>query len=500
MTDTIAAISTAVGQAGLSVIRMSGQTAFEVADRCFKKGNRLNNSPELEENNDVIQLGTFKNHEIIQSVTSVKQETQQPVTSMDSHTIAYGQLYWPDTGAKIDEIILMKMAAPRTYTRENTVELQIHGGYVLALEVLRLLFSLGVRAAEPGEFTKRAFLNGRIDLVEAEAVIDLIQSHTTAGARVALDQMDGRLSEKIARYRRDILGALGHLEVNLDYPEHDEEEMTLETLKKMLMTVEQEMKILLDGFQVGKILREGLPAAIIGKPNVGKSSLMNRLSGKNRSIVTEIPGTTRDIIEEYVNILGIPLKLMDTAGLRDTEDIVEKIGVDRAHEALENAGLILALFDASVTMDEMDRRIFKTIEDQINKTIFIINKADIAKPGVVEDLKKSIKELCTSEPLIISALQDEGLDALEKRISEISSIAGADWDNQVLLTNSRHERLLNEACAQIKEARVACENAVTLDIIAFMMKAGLESLGRITGDHASEDLLHDIFSRFCIGK
>ncbi len=454
--DTIAGISTAVGQSGISIIRLSGPEAFEIVDQVFRGRETVKNQP--------------------------------------SHTVRYGKIY-SDEGEVLDEVLLTKMAAPRTYTRENVVEVSCHGGYTLARALLDLLYQKGARPAEPGEFTKRAFLNGRIDLAQAEAVMDVIQARTERVSKVAVRQLEGALSEKINRIREKLIGLLSHIEVNLDYPEYDVEEITLSQAQKEAEAVVEELSRLIESFRYGKVLREGLEVVIAGRPNVGKSSLMNRLARKNKSIVTDIPGTTRDVVEEYVNIKGIPVKLMDTAGVHHTEDYVEQLGVERTLKAIEDADFIIVLEDASSPSGSLEDTIKKRVDEAGKPLVQVFNKIDLIHSPEQSKLKEA-----NPQALFLSVSEDKGIEALEDRLFGFASKNQQDVDNQVLITNTRHELQLKKARDYLNTALEAVHGGLTLDMVALDLKGALEELGRITGHHADEDVIHAIFSRFCLGK
>jgi len=455
--DTIAAISTAVGNSGISIIRISGPNAFLAADRIFKG------------------KGSFQSYK--------------------SHTVHYGKIIDPDTNTIIDEVLIIKMAAPKTYTREDIVEINCHGGYVTASKILNILYRQETRPAEAGEFTKRAFINGRIDLAQAEAVMDLISSRTEKSSNIALSQLEGKLSVEVNKLRKSLVEMLAEIEVNLDYPEYDFEEITSEKCSTKLELIKKELENLITSFSFGKILREGMEVAIIGKPNAGKSSLLNRLSRKNRAIVTEIPGTTRDILEEYVNILGLPIKLIDTAGLRETEDRVEKIGVEKALEVINSADLILFILDANSGFEKEDRDILAKVKNFSNKTMFVVNKTDATDPEKFNEIKAEIPEF-----LETSVLEDLGINTLESEIYRFANKSETDMDNQVLVTNARHKMLLTDALKGINTALSAISAGMTLDIISMDIKSAADKLGEITGHMVSEEVVLNIFQRFCVGK
>ena len=455
--DTIAAISTAVGNSGISIIRISGPNAFSAAGRVFKG------------------KGSFQSYK--------------------SHTVHYGKIIDPETNIIIDEVLIIKMAAPKTYTREDIVEINCHGGYVTASKILDILYRQEIRPAQAGEFTKRAFLNGRIDLAQAEAVMDLISSRTEKSSNIALSQLEGKLSVEVNKLRQSLVEMLAEIEVNLDYPEYDFEEITSEKCSTKLELIKKELEKLIASFSFGKILREGMEVAIIGKPNAGKSSLLNRLSRKNRAIVTEIPGTTRDILEEYVNILGLPIKLIDTAGLRETEDRVEKIGVEKALEVINSADLILFILDANSGFEKEDRDILEKVKNFSNKTMFVVNKTDATDPEKFNEIKTEIPEF-----LETSVLEDSGINTLESEIYRFANKSETDMDNQILVTNARHKMLLIDALRGINTALSAISAGMTLDIISMDIKSAADKLGEITGHMVSEEVVLNIFQRFCVGK
>ena len=456
--DTIAGVSTAVGNSGISVIRLSGPEAFIIADKIFKGKNT--------------------------------------VLDQKSHTIQYGKIISNLSKEVIDEVLLTKMEAPRTYTRENIVEISSHGGYTIAVSLLNLLYNNGARLAEPGEFTKRAFLNGRIDLSQAEAVMDIIQARTQRVSKVAVKQLEGSVSKKLDEIRERIITLLSDIEVNLDYPEYDAEEVTLAQAGSTAEEIIGELDELIRSFHFGKLLREGMEVVITGRPNVGKSSLMNRLTRKNRSIVTDIPGTTRDTVEEYVNIKGIPVKLVDTAGVRETFDQVEKQGVERSIKAILDADLAIVLIDIPQGFIPEDQILLKKVSDEQKPYVLCFNKTDLVKE------EQKINELIKEYPgaILMSISEDTGIDELEERIFEFATENRQDIDNQVLITNARHEQQLKKAKEYLESAVNVSKEKMTLDMVALDLKIALEELGKITGHHADEDVINAIFSRFCLGK
>ena len=456
--DTIAAISTPLGEGAIGIVRLSGEEAIPIADRVFR-------SP------------------------SGKKLAQVP-----SHTIHYG--YIMDGDHKIDEVMVTVMRGPRTYTREDVVEINCHGGILAVNRILDLVLSNGARIAEPGEFTKRAFLNGRIDLSQAEAVMDLIRAKTDRAMDAALGQMEGRLSQKIRKLRQEILEVLAQVEVNIDYPEYDDvEEMTHQLLKEKALYIKKEIGSLLRTARQGKILREGLKTAIIGRPNVGKSSLLNSLARENRAIVTDIPGTTRDVIEEYVNIGGVPLKLVDTAGIRETDDLVEKIGVERSKQALKDSDLILLLLNYHEPLTNEDRKLFQEIRGL--EAIIVINKTDL--PGKM-DLEE-VKKLAEGRKIVFtSILKDSGIEELERAISELFFSGEVSARDATYVTNARHIALLKEAEGAVSDVLKGIEKGIPVDILQIDMTRTWEKLGEIIGETVHDELIDQLFSQFCLGK
>lgn len=455
--DTIAAVSTPQGTGGIGIIRISGDKAFEIAGRIFRGS--------------------------------------KPFDAYKSHTINYGKIVDPKTGDMIDEALVSKMDKPNTFTREDVVEVNSHGGIIVVKRIMELILREGARLAEPGEFTKRAFLNGRIDLSQAEAVIDLINSKTSESSRAAAAQLEGRLSEKLKEVRTKLIELIAHIEVTVDYPEHDIEQITGEKVYGEINEIKEKLTGVTKGFEKGRIMREGLNAVIVGRPNVGKSSLLNELAGKNKAIVTDIPGTTRDIIEEYINVNGIPVRIIDTAGIRDTADVVEKIGVERAEKEIDTADLIIMVIDASEGITSEDKRIIERIKNK--KTVLLINKVDLVEEGSITDIEESLGEWKT---IRTSMKEDIGLEDLEKAITGLFVKGEIYLDSEVLVTNVRHKNLIDSAIRSINDAIAAYEAGMPLDCVTIDIKNAAEYLGQITGESVSEDVMHQIFSRFCIGK
>ncbi len=455
--DTIAAIATPPGEAGIAVIRISGPEAIAVADRVYQGKNRLKD--------------------------------------VDSHTIHYGYIVDPTSGERLDEVLVTVMKAPRTYTREDVVEVNCHGGLVVVKRVLQALLNHGARLAEPGEFTKRAFLNGRLDLSQAEAVMDLIRSKTDRARQIALRQVEGRLSKRIGELRQILIETLAHIEVTIDYPEHDVEEVTQALLREKCKQVQAGIDELLKYAEEGKILREGVKTAIIGLPNVGKSSLLNALVRENRAIVTDIPGTTRDVIEEYVNIRGIPLQLIDTAGIRQTEDEVERIGVERSRQALAEADLILFVLNQAEPLRDDEVALLEQVKEM--NVILVINKADLEPVLDIDEVRKRYPQL----PLVhISVKEERGLDQLEEQIVEQVFSGQMDGDDLTYVSNSRHIALLHEARQALEDALKAIEAGWPVDMVQIDIQRAWERLGEIVGDTVSETLIDQLFAQFCLGK
>lgn len=455
--DTIAALSTPYGTGGIGVIRISGEKTFEIVDKIF---------------------------------VSIKKMDQ-----IDSHTVTYGKIVNPQNGDIVDEVLLIKMCKPNTFTRENIIEINCHGGIVVLNRVLELLFKYGCRPADAGEFTKRAFLNGRIDLSQAEGIIDLINSKTIESSRAAISQLEGKLSHKLKDIRGKLVELLAHIEVTVDYPEHDIEEITGDRVFESLKKIMNDLIKLAETFNKGKILREGINIAIVGKPNVGKSSLLNQLSGNTRAIVTDIPGTTRDTIEEYININGIPAKIIDTAGIRSTDDIVEKIGVDKALKAINEADLIIMVLAANSGLLEEDIEVLQNIKGR--KSIVLINKTDLADKETIFEIRRKLKYDIILEASVIN---DQGIEGLENTISELFLKGSISQNEEVLLTNVRHKNLVDMAVNSIEQALKSFSLGMPLDMVTIDIKASADSIGQITGESIDEAVMHNIFSRFCIGK
>ena len=455
--DTIAAIATAPGEGGIGIIRISGEKSLQVAESIFK------------------------------SVTG------KLIKDYNTRTLIYGTVV--DGEKVIDEALVAYMKGPKSYTGEDVIEINCHGGFISVKKILELILSKDVRLADAGEFTKRAFLNGRIDLSQAEAIIDVIKAKTDKAHEIAQSQLEGSLSKKIRELRFKVTEVLAHLEVSIDFAEEDVEEITYKTLRENAEDIKREIKKLYDTSESGKILRDGLKTVIIGKPNVGKSSLLNSILGENRAIVTDIAGTTRDVIEEFVNIKGIPLKIVDTAGIRETEDIVEKIGVERSKESYNTADLVIMVLDSSRPLSQEDREILETLENK--KTIVLLNKTDLPQQIDIDELSKYVD--CSSI-IKISALQHNGIEELQDKIEAMVYKGSVKNSSNLMITNSRHKDALLKAYESINDAISAIDQNMPYDFIEVDFKNIWDYLGYINGDTVKEDLLDTIFANFCIGK
>ncbi len=456
--DTITSISTPMGEGAIGIVRLSGLDAVEIADKLYKGRKQLKDVP--------------------------------------THTINYGHIIDPETQEVVEEVMVSVLRAPRTFTREDIVEINCHGGILAINRVLELTMTYGARMAEPGEYTKRAFLNGRIDLSQAEAVMDFIRSKTDRASKVAMNQIEGRLSELIKKQRQSILEVLAQVEVNIDYPEYDDvEEATSELLLERAQEIKNEIQKLLDTGVQGKIMREGLSTVIVGKPNVGKSSMLNNLIQDNKAIVTEVAGTTRDVLEEYVNVRGVPLRLVDTAGIRETEDIVERIGVERSRKALSEADLILFVLNNNEPLTAEDRKLYEVVKT--SDAIVIINKTDLT-PRLDRD---EVKAMVGSMPVIeTSMLEQQGIDELEIQIRDLFFGGEVQSQDMTYVSNSRHISLLKQAKKAIQDAIDAAEMGIPMDMIQIDLTRTWELLGEIIGESASEELIDQLFSQFCLGK
>ena len=418
---------------------------------------------------------------------------EEKIENIKGYTIKYGFIV--EKGELIDEVLVSYFKAPKSYTAENMCEINTHGGTVIIRKILDLCLKNGANLAEPGEFTKRAFLNGRIDLLQAESVIDVINAKSEKEAKTGIKQLEGILSKKIKEIKQEILDVMVNVDVSIDYPEYDVDDVTNNQILDMLSSVKVKLSNLEKSFDNGKLIKEGIKTAIIGKPNAGKSSLLNAILKEDRAIVTEYEGTTRDTIEEFVNIEGIPLKLIDTAGIRDAKDEVEKIGIAKSKEIAENADLIIAIFDSSKELVEDDIEILDIIKGK--KSIIVFNKSDLN--SVLDENDDRFKQI-TPNIIKISALNGEGLEKLYQKVTEMFSLNEINLDNDVIITNLRHKNLISKAIENVEKARQTVEDNMPIDIIAIFIKDILEDLGNITGEFITDDIINEIFSKFCLGK
>ena len=422
-----------------------------------------------------------------------KPKNQETIEEIKGYTMKYGHII--ENEKIIDEVLVSYFKEPMSYTTENMCEINSHGGNIVIKKILELCLENGAQLAEPGEFTKRAFLNGRIDLTQAESVIDVINAKSEKEVQAGIRQLEGGLSKEISVIKQEILDVMVNIEVAIDYPEYDVEEVTNNEIMNMLNSVENKLNKLEKSFDNGKILKEGIKTAIIGKPNAGKSSLLNRILKEDRAIVTEFEGTTRDTIEEFVNINGIPLKLIDTAGIRNAKDEVEKIGIHKSKEIAKNADLIIAIFDASKSLSKEDKEILEIIKGK--KVIILLNKIDLQQKLNKED--QEFKEV-TDSIIEISALNNIGIDDVYAEITKLFEINEINIDNDLVITNIRHKNLIHQAIESIRKTKETMKEKMPIDIIAVYIKEILEELGNITGEFVTEDIINEIFSKFCLGK
>ena len=457
MEKTIVAISTASGNGGIGIIRLSGKQTFEIIDKIFIPKNKSKD--------------------------------------IKGYTMKYGNIVNTKNNEIIDEVLVSYFVAPKSYTTENMCEINSHGGTVVEKRILELCLENGAELAEPGEFTKRAFLNGRIDLSQAEGIIDLINSKTEMEAKESINQLEGNLSKKIKKIEKKMLDIMVNIEVTIDYPEYDVEEVTNSEALKKLNEIHNLLNELENSFNKGKIIKDGIKTVIMGTPNAGKSSLLNSLLKEDRAIVSDIAGTTRDTIEEYLNIDGIPLKLIDTAGIRDTENTIEKIGVEKSKKLVNDADLIIAIFDISGSLDEDDRKIIELIRDK--KAIILLNKVDVLKNN--NKMEEEIKKL--NKPVIkISAKEEMGLENLYDEIKKMFELNEISSNNEILITNERHKNQIIKAKQNILNAIETVKNNTPVDIISIYINQAMEDLGEITGVNVSENIINEIFAKFCLGK
>lgn len=454
--DTIVAISTAAGNGGIGIVKLSGKNTFDIINKIFIPKNKNN--------------------------------------GIKGYTIKYGNIINNKNNEIIDEVLVSYFVSPKSYTRENMCEINTHGGMIVEKRILETCIENGARLAKPGEFTKRAFLNGRIDLSQAEAIIDLINSRTEKEAKESINQLEGNLSKKINEIENKLLNIMTAIEVTIDYPEYEIEEV--ENRNHLLEL--KETKVLLDklysSFEQGKIIKNGIRTVILGRPNAGKSSLLNTILNEERAIVSNIEGTTRDTIEELVNIKGIPINLVDTAGIRESDNEIEKIGVEKAKRLAENADLIIAIFDITENINEEDNEILNIIKNK--NSIIVLNKIDIQENNNIMESK--LQKL--SKPIIkISAKNNEGVDILYDEIEKMFNLDKITNNNEILITNERHKNQISKAIKNIDEA-INIINVMPTDIVSICIKSALEDLGEITGKNVSENIINEIFKNFCLGK
>ena len=458
--STIVAISTAPGIGGIGIVRMSGENCFEILDKIFKA------------------------------------KKPQKIEDIKGYTIKYGNII-NEKNEIIDEVLVSYFKTPKSYTTENMCEINSHGGIVIMNQILEQCIKNGAVLAEPGEFTKRAFLNGRMDLSQAEAVIDVINSKTDKESKVSLEQLQGFLSKEIGEIRAELLDLMSDIEANIDYPEYDIEEVTNERINNVLNNVSDKLNKLENSFTTGKIIRDGIKTAIIGRPNAGKSSLLNVILNEERAIVTDIEGTTRDTIEEFVQIDGVPLKIIDTAGIRNANDSVEKIGVEKAMEIAEKSDIVIAIFDITRELNEEDEKILNLIENK--NAIIVLNKIDIKNNNLKEKIINKIKE--KNKPIInISTKTREGIDELYKEISKIFKLKELASNGEIVISNNRHKYLINSAHKEIEQAKKSIAENMPSEIISTNIRNALEELGKITGETVTDEVIKEIFSKFCLGK
>lgn len=451
--STIVAISTSPGIGGIGIIRMSGENCFEILDKFFMPKNK---------------------------------------TAIKGYTMKYGNIV-DNSKNVVDEVLVSFFLAPKSYTTENMCEINSHGGRPIMNKILEICLKNGAILAEPGEFTKRAFLNGRIDLSQAEAVVDIINSKTEKESKIAVEQLAGNLSEKIQNIRQKIVSLLADIEVTIDYPEYDVEEVTESKISHVLEEIDKLLDELEKSFLNGKILKEGIKVAIIGKPNAGKSSLLNLILNEERAIVTDIEGTTRDSIEEFINIDGVPLKIIDTAGIRNAKDEVEKIGVEKSLKISEESDIVLAIFDISKELDDEDRKILEIIKEK--NAIILLNKIDLEKNLNLTEIRDSGKKI-----IEISVKNKKGVENLYSEISNLFNLNAIAVDGETIVSNNRHKSLIMNAHNNLEKAQEIMEQNLPIDIISSYLKEIIEELGKITGESVTEDVINEIFSKFCLGK
>lgn len=453
--DTIVAISTAMGNSGIGIIRMSGEDSFDIIKKIFK--------------------------------------TKSKTINIKPNTINYGHI--ADRDKIIDEVLVSFFVSPKSFTMENMCEINSHGGIVIMNQILELCLKNGARMAEPGEFTKRAFLNGRIDLSQAEAIIDVINAKSEKEAKASIKQLNGELANKLKSIREKIMSILVDIEASIDYPEYDVEEITNNRVSEIMKKVKEELITLKNTFDNGKIIKEGIKVAIIGRPNAGKSSLLNAILKEERAIVTEYEGTTRDTIEEFIQIDGIPIKIIDTAGIRNTDDYVENIGINKSKEIAKEADLVIAIIDASKELREEEKEMLEFIKDK--KGIILLNKVDLEIKVDKEEIKEIAKDKCVLE---ISALNKDGIDKLYETISDMYKFNEIEIDDSLTITNNRHKNAINNMIMSVEKSEKAIREKMPIDVVTINITEILTEMGTITGETVSEDIINEIFKKFCLGK
>lgn len=456
-TDTIAAIGTALSNSGISIIRISGKDSLNIIRKIF-----VSNSKIMPNN------------------------------------IIYGKIV--ENGKVVDTVLVSYFKNPKSYTGEDVCEINCHGGVQITREILQLVLANGARLAEPGEFSKRAFLNGKMDLTKAEAVINLINSKNTTQARIAANNLEGNLYKKIKEVREELIELMAHIEVSVDYPEYDYDEVENDNVISLLTKKIIEINNILSTYEQGKYIKDGVNVVILGKPNVGKSSLLNTLSRSQKAIVTEIPGTTRDVIEERINIGNIILNLSDTAGIRKTDDFVEKIGVKRSIEKIDEADLVIYLLNVESDIDDEDKEILSKIQNKGIKLITVINKIDKGQKLKFDGILDELKRFGVNEVIKMSVLNNEGIDELKNKIEEIFNTNDLDFENELIITNERHRDLLNKSKEYLEVAKKEIEDNEPIDIVSIVIKNATKSLGEIIGADVNQDIVNKIFEKFCLGK
>ena len=460
MEETIAAISTAPGTAGIGIIRMSGKDVFSILEKIFKP---------------------------------IKEE---PIDKIKGYTIKYGKIFNPETNEIVDEVLVSYFKEPKSYTQENMCEINSHGGTIVVRKILELCLKNGAQMAEPGEFTKRAFLNGRIDLAKAEAVINLINAKSEKETKASINQLEGNLSLEIKRIKKMILSLLADIEASIDYPEYDEaEDVSNNKALTKLDEIQKELERLNKSFETGKIIKDGIKVAIIGKPNSGKSSLLNAILKEDRAIVTDIEGTTRDTIEEFVTIDGIPFKFVDTAGIRKADNKVEEIGIEKSKKVAKESDLIIAMFDNSKKLTKEDEEILDFIKDKT--AIIILNKIDL-KEKILEQEERITKS--GKDVIKISLLSNCDLSGFYKELNMLFELNKINPDNEIIITEMRHKKLIEDAISHTENAKKTILDNIPIDIISINIKEIIEDLSKITGENVTEDVIKEIFSKFCLGK